>query len=136
MSARAIVQALAGVFEGVAGIKRVHTTSPEAMGEFPCVRFWLRRSELMRETAGMARGLYTYVAEVHLARGHLPLSDAEAQDLNDAIETALLSDPTLGGAVDAVTGLRLAYYGGRQWGSEVHLVLEYEVDVKVRRSVQ
>lgn len=124
----AAVQAKAGA---LAGVKGAPTEPPESINQFPFAIAYPGSLTADPMSDGWRRGLGTVICELHCARVLLPTAVAQAVPLGDAFVNAILSDLTLGGAVDTVNELR-GVFGFLRYGSaaDAHIGWRFEIDYK------
>lgn len=135
MTVAAVITKLAAIEAAITGVKRAHDETPESLSEFPCFINYPRRGTLTPENACLTvKGLHTAVCELHISRQDLPTAETAARPFIERFTHAVWADPTLAGEVDTVNEIRYEY-GKLNFGGEVHLGLQFEVDFKLKEDV-
>lgn len=130
MSIDGAVTWLVGVAGAVPGTKSAPTRPPEQAGGYPFVVAYEREAETLFEGAGFGHDLVTIYLEIHLSRVMLASAVQKAAQYREAVLAGIMADPTLGGSVASLRGLRRTF-GALGWGGVVTVGYRFEVDVKV-----
>ena len=117
----------------LSGVKAAPASPPEAMSQFPFAVCYARSGTLRQTSAGWATYLHTLICEIHVARQMLPRAVEQAMPYIELFAAKLIADPTLGGTVSTVVAVRYLF-GRLSWGSEEHLGVQLEVEVKLMQS--
>ena len=138
MTIQAAVTAIQGVVENVTGIQAAPDNPPDAMLAFPFSVTYPGTGTWITESAGQKKGLHNLVCEIHVQDiGGLGVAYQASVGYGDTVPNALMSDPTLGGAVDTIVGEIRYTYGYLRWGSteDQHLGWRFEITVKDRGAI-
>ena len=132
MSIEAAIANLQAITGAVPGIKSAPAAPPESANQFPFAVAYERSGELSNLIGGqMADNKAVIYIEVHVARQLLPQAITLAMSLRDPLIKAIVADPTLGGTVLFVSGLRLTF-GGMKWAGIDTFGYRFELDCTVR----
>jgi len=130
MSVEGAIERLVQIAGAVPGTKQAPAVPPETASGFPFVVAYERTGETLFEGAGFGHDLVTIYLEVHLSRVMLAAAIEKAAVYRNAVLAGIMADPTLGGSVAALRGLRRTF-GALGWGGVVTVGHRFEVDVKV-----
>jgi hypothetical protein len=82
------------------------------------------------------RGLHTIVVEVHVARKDLSLDVEAAMKYSDSVPDKLMYDPTLGGNVDTIGGIRYEF-GPLGWADQLTIGFRFFIeDIKMISDIE
>jgi len=112
------------------GMGEAPTNPTEAQSVYPFAITYDRRGELLQESAGWALDLCTVVTELHFANQNLSLVITKAMGFREPFLQRLINDPTLGGTVALIRGLR--YEFGKLGDDELaDIGYKFELDLKL-----
>jgi len=126
-----VFDALVTLQEAIEDTAAAEPTAVDGMAEFP---FWmncLRSGDFRGQAAGWGYGIHTIVSELHVMRGSLPDNEAELRKYVRPFYRGLWDDPTIGDTVTTVVAVRYTFRSWQYTKGDVHVGIEFEVDVKV-----
>jgi len=124
------VTAIQARLAALEAIREAPSSPPEAAHQFPFAVTYPRTGQETPQSAGWSVGLHTLVCEVHIARLILAQDVARAIPLYEEVRSALLADPTLGGAVETITGLSYRF-GRMEYAGQETIGYSIEIQVKL-----
>jgi hypothetical protein len=126
----AALQVMAGTAIGKSGLP---THPPESINQLPFAITYLDHGDWVTQTAGMKKGLHTFVTELHYARMILPKDIAACIDIGETFANQVLGDPKLSATVDTVVGaIRYRYVTFNPDKEDQHIGWRFEIDVKIQ----
>jgi len=122
---------LQGLIGALTGIEAAPDNPPEGMLALPYSICFVVDGTWEISPPGVQKGLLTLRLEIHFARGVLPEAVAQAMAYNQSIPNEILSNPTLGGNVNTITGPISFKFGEIDFETEKHIGYEFTVPVKM-----
>jgi hypothetical protein len=111
------------------GMAEAPTYPLESQEVYPFAIAYDRRGNLIQESAGWGIDMCTVVCEMHFINQYLPLAVTKAMTYRESFIKRIISDPTLGGTVTTINGLR--YEFGKLGDDEsADLGYKWEFDIK------
>lgn len=136
MTLEAALLHVAGIAEGITGIKAAPDYPPESVSAYPFVLTYPSGGNLEWEPGLIFKGLHQITCELHFDRAVLPKAIKTMIPFIKKFADALKVDPTLGGTVDTVvaTGNSKIEYTilFQQFAKVPEVVIQFKFFVKIR----
>jgi len=130
MTLAAACTALRTACNSLTGIRRVYTSPPEEVNEFPGVIVYPMYGELMVPSSGVGKGMHTIAIDIVQGRQSLPDAVIAAQAWPDQMLSILGGNSTLSGSGVIIWPIRYRTIPMR-YGTATLYGVHFEVPVKI-----
>lgn len=111
------------------GMGAAPTNPSRAEMVYPFAITYDRRGRLLQQSGGWGLDMSTVCTEIHIANQDLSLAITKAEGFKEPFLQRLISDPTLGGTVTSIVGIR--YEFGKLGDEETSDIgYKFEIDLK------
>lgn len=136
-SLKGAIAALQTIVGGLSGIRNAPELAPEQLNEFPIAVAYPSKGEIFSQSGVWRKSLHTIALEIHTARKDLPTDISRTINYVELVGDALVTNPTLGGAVDSIVFPLKYGYGELEWvGDVITLGYQFLITVKINQAVE
>lgn len=128
---QAVINVLQGHARDLSGMREAPANTLDKAPALPFTRTIPGAGALKLTTVGFATGIHTLVTEMRMNYNRINANERQVLEYVRAFAKLVLNDPTLGGTVDHVQGMRYEF-GDLPYGDTEAFGLRWEIDVKMQ----